>query len=61
MKALVDIVSTPSFESWSDNDRVYIHLLDKEVTISFTEEDFDVFVKDVVKTRDVSRYLDDLR
>ena len=61
MKPLADIVSTNEFESWTDEGQYYIHLIDKEVTISFTEDDFDTFVKNIVKTHDVSKYLDGLK
>ena len=61
MKPLADIVSTNEFESWTDEGQYYIYLIDKEVTISFTEDDFDTFVKNIVKTHDVSKYLDGLK
>ena len=61
-KPLADVVTVPDlFASWQDEGNFYIHLIDKDVTISFTKSDFDTFVKNIVKTHDVAKYLEDLK
>ena len=61
-KPLSDVFTDPDvFAAWKDEGNFYIHLIDKEITISFTKSDFDTFVKNMVRTRDVSKYLEDLK
>ena len=60
-RPLADIFADPDvFASWKDEGNFYIHLVDKNITISFSKSDFEIFVKNLVKTRDVSNYLEDL-
>ena len=61
-KPLSDIVTDPDvLTSWKDEKNFYIHLVDKSITLSFSESDFEIFVKNIVKTRDVSNYLEDFK
>ena len=61
-KPLSDIITDPDvFTSWKDEENFYIHLADKGITLSFSESDFEIFVKNIVKTRDVSNYLNDFK
>ena len=61
MSPLADLISTDEFESWTDEESFFIHLINNELTIRFTPEDFAIFVKNIVKTYDVSKYLIDLK
>ena len=61
-KPLSDVFTDPDvFAAWKDEGNFYIHLIDKEITISFSKSDFNTFVKNMVRTRDVSKYLEDLK
>ena len=61
-KPLSDIITDPDvFTSWKDEKNFYIHLIDKGITLSFSKSDFEIFVKNIVKTRDVSNYLEDFK
>ena len=60
-RPLADIFADPDvFASWKDEGNFYIHLVDKDITISFSKSAFDTFVKNLVKTKDVSNYLENL-
>ena len=42
-KPLSDIITDPDvFTSWKDEKNFYIHLVDKSITLSFSESDFEI-------------------
>lgn len=61
MNPLADLISTDEFESWTDEEYVWVCLIKNDLTIRFTPKDFAIFVKNIVKTHDVSKYLIDLK
>ena len=50
MTDLGNIYHTENFESWKDEEFVYIHLKDRGIDLSFSKEDFEQFVTDVIET-----------
>ena len=50
MTDLGNIYHTENFESWQDEEFVYIHLKDRGIDLSFSKEDFEQFVTDVIET-----------
>ena len=50
MTDLGNIYHTENFESWQDEEFVYIHLKDRGIDLSFSKEDFEQFVADVIET-----------
>lgn len=50
---IIDIHSSKVFESWAEprQNAITLHMIDRWLTVTLNEEDFEQFYKDVIATR----------